>query len=147
MTQESTALNQQDPAAILVDLDGTLALRGSRSPYDWASVSSDTVNEPVMEIVKLLADASYTIIVVSGRDEVCRDDSVQWLDEHLGKQYLLLMRSRGDNRRDELVKAEFWQWITAQGFQVKLALDDRNRCVDLWRAFGVTTLQVAPGDF
>ena len=133
--------------AILVDLDGTLALRQGRSPYDWDSVLDDDVNDAVVAVVRAVADAGYAIVVVSGRDEVCRDSSVQWLDQYLSRPYALLMRAHGDNRRDEVVKSEMWQAVQAQGYDVRMAFDDRNRCVDLWRSLGIPTFQVAEGDF
>ena len=41
--------------AVIVDIDGTLALRtGDRSPFDWHRVGEDTPNPPVIELVQLI---------------------------------------------------------------------------------------------
>lgn len=133
--------------AILVDLDGTLALRQDRSPYDWGSVLGDAINEPVVEVVRAVADLGYAIVIVSGRDEVCREESTLWLNQHLSRPFDLLMRLHGDNRRDEVVKAEMWQVVQSRGYDVQMAFDDRDRCVNLWRSLGIPTFQVAEGDF
>ena len=135
------------PPAVLVDLDGTLALRRGRSPYEWDKVSMDAANEPVIAVIQALADAGYAIVVVSGRDAVCRDDSVHWLQSALGRPFYLHMRERGDNRRDEVIKREIWETRIKHQHDVKMALDDRDRCVALWRSLGIPTFQVAEGEF
>src|SRR5688572_21717080 len=55
----------------LFDMDGTLALMGDRTPYDWDRVSEDLPNAPVVHVAQRLQLFS-TLIIVSGRDEVCR---------------------------------------------------------------------------
>ncbi len=39
------------PKAIIVDIDGTLAERVNRSPYDWSKVGEDRVKKPIRDIV------------------------------------------------------------------------------------------------
>jgi len=143
--RNSASADPQD--AILVDLDGTLALRNERSPFDWHRVSEDSANVPIIDVIQALADKGLVIIVVSGRDEVCRGDSTDWLARYLQRPFILLMRRCGDNRRDEEVKREMWDEHIHPHFNITIAFDDRSRCVDLWRSLGVTTLQVADGDF
>lgn len=133
--------------AVLVDLDGTLALRQGRSPFDWDKVETDVANMPVIVVVQALADAGFAIVVVSGRDAVCRDDSAQWLRNNLQRPFTLHMRVSGDNRRDEVVKREMWETQIEEKHVVTLAFDDRDRCVKLWRSLGIPTFQVAEGDF
>lgn len=133
--------------AVLVDLDGTLALRRGRSPFDWDKVGTDAANTPVIEVVQALADAGFAVIVVSGRDAICREDSAKWLRKNLQRPFTLHMRGSGDNRRDEVVKREMWETHIRNKYAVSVAFDDRDRCVALWRSLGIPTLQVADGDF
>lgn len=134
-------------SAVLVDLDGTLALRNGRSPYDWGSVSDDLVNEPVVRVIQTLADSGLRVLVVSGRDEVCRNASEAWLNSNLRREFALFMRPQGDNRRDEELKRDIWEQHIRDRYVVTAAFDDRNRCVALWRNLGIPTFQVADGDF
>lgn len=58
--------------AIICDIDGTLAIRGERSPYDYSKVSEDEPNLPIVELAKTLSENwSREIIFVSGRDDSC----------------------------------------------------------------------------
>jgi predicted kinase len=135
------------PAAWLVDVDGTLALLGARSPHAWHRVGEDAPNPPVVELVRALRGAGNAIVVVSGRDGVAREATLAWLDRHRIPHDALLMRPRGDNRRDSVVKRELFETRIRRTWQVKGVLDDRDQVVRMWRELGLTCAQVAPGDF
>lgn len=134
------------PAA-LVDFDGTLSLRGSRSPYDYSTVSEDLPNSPVISVVRALREFGLEIVVISGREDVCDKASRQWLATHLNFPIELFLRQSGDYRPDYQIKEEIYRKFIEPNWQVELALDDRQQCVDLWRQLGIVTLQVAPGNF
>jgi hypothetical protein len=57
------------------------------------------------------------------------------------------MREAGDKRADDIVKAEIFFRDIAPRWNVKAAIDDRNRVVAMWRSLGLLCLQVAEGDF
>lgn len=134
--------------AVMVDIDGTLALHGSRDPYDTSRYAEDTVNEPVARLVRLLTDAGYTIIYCSGRSEEFRDVTWAWLSRHgLTFASFMVMRPIGDTRRDDIVKLELFDKHIRTKYNVHMVLDDRDRVVVAWRSIGLTVLQVAPGDF
>ncbi|QSB05008.1 hypothetical protein [Natronoglycomyces albus] len=136
------------PDAVIVDIDGTVALRADRSPYDWSRVGEDTPNRPVIAVVEALAAAGYAIVCVSGRSEVCRPATDFWLHAHVNAQISQLhMRGDGDNRADVEVKREIYQRKVRGRFRVECVLDDRDAIVAMWRELGLTCLQVAPGDF
>lgn len=145
------------PKAVIVDIDGTLALNTSgRSPYDWSRVGEDSVNRPVAELVQTMHAAGYRIILMSGRDEVCKEATEQWLvlndlllGDGPGWDVLppLLMRAHDDNRRDATVKLELFDLFVRDEFDVKYVIDDRNQVVAAWRSIGLPVLQVADGDF
>lgn len=67
--------------AIIVDLDGTLALIGDRSPYDADECGLDTVNPAVAAVMGWAAAAGYAIVLVSGRGVKAshRKYTEQWL--------------------------------------------------------------------
>jgi hypothetical protein len=135
------------PVAALVDFDGTLSLRGERGPYEWARVSEDLPNLPVIETVRALSHATFSIVVISGRDERCREESLKWIANHLGFEVPLFMRSCSDSRPDFVIKEEIYRARVEPFWNVQLAIDDRQQCVDLWRRLGIVTFQVAEGDF
>ncbi|MFT4148238.1 MAG: polynucleotide kinase [Micrococcaceae bacterium] len=133
--------------AIIVDIDGTIADKNERSPYNWMEVHQDTPKQTIIDLVNLLAK-QYRIILVSGRDAMCRDLTEQWLQKHSVYYDKLLMRQTKDNRKDTIVKEEIYRKAVEPYFEVLFVLDDRNQVVDMWRnKLGLTCLQVAEGDF
>ena len=136
--------------AIMVDIDGTLAAHGTRSPFDWARVGEDTPVEAVVEAVEAARDAGYRIIFCSGRSDECRAETEAWLDLHADRRDFyepLLMRAAGDMRKDSVVKLELFDRHVRDRYDVRYVLDDRQQVVDAWRSIGLTVFQVAPGDF
>jgi hypothetical protein len=132
--------------AIIVDFDGTLALKGERKPYDWSRVGEDQPNLPVVFVVKHLALFS-TVLIVSGRDEECRWQSEMWLHAQGISFHELFMRPKGDNRPDTEVKREIYEREIRDKYNVLLVIDDRNSVVKQWREMGLPYFQVAEGDF
>jgi hypothetical protein len=135
--------------AVIVDIDGTLALRtGDRSPYDWDRVGEDEPNPPVVELVQLIADAGrHAIILMSGRDEVCRWQTDMWLAAQGIRYDELWMRAAKDNRKDSVVKEELYRQHVEGRYDVRFVLDDRDQVVRSWRSLGLPVFQVAEGSF
>jgi len=134
------------PRAWIVDIDGTLAHHGERSPYDWSRVGEDEVDVVVMDLVERL-DKAFHIVLVSGRDAVCRAETEAWLAEHCIDYSALHMRPEGDNRPDHVVKAEIFDNHIRHNYNVIGVLDDRDGVVKMWRSMGLKCFQVAPGGF
>jgi predicted kinase len=136
------------PSAVLVDVDGTVALIGDRSPYDETLVHLDTPNPPVIEVVRALHTAGHAIVYCSGRTERSRPATAAWLTRHVGVPYAaLLLRPTGDQRRDAIVKLELFDTHVRDNYAVLCVLDDRKQVVATWRSIGLTVLAVAEGDF
>lgn len=135
------------PQAIICDLDGTLALRGNRDPYDMARASEDKVNIQVATVVKAMNAMGFDVFFTSGRSEVARDDTHEWLEENVGiAQFELMMRAQGDLRPDSKIKKEMLD-IIQLSHDVFLVLDDRDSVVKMWRENRIPTWQVNYGDF
>lgn len=145
------------PKCILVDIDGTMALMNGRGPFDWHRVGEDRPNEKVVDLVWMVQNHSgfqadhggpeTEIIFMSGRDEVCRPETTQWLKDQGFYSPILFMRPEGDTRKDSIVKLELFDKHIRHNYDVQFVLDDRNQVVEMWRGLGLTCLQVAPGDF
>lgn len=136
------------PPAILVDLDGTVAIMGRRSPYDASLVHLDTPNAPVIEAVRAMHAAGHTIVFCSGRTGDYQPLTEDWLAEHVGVPYAALhMRKTGDTRRDAVVKREIFENEIRHRWRVVAVFDDRNQVVRMWRELGLTVFQVAEGNF
>ena len=47
--------------AIICDIDGTLAIRGDRGPYEHERASEDTLNAPVKNLLNIYKKEGYDI--------------------------------------------------------------------------------------
>ncbi|MFD3722058.1 AAA family ATPase [Streptomyces sp. NPDC058674] len=136
------------PAAVMCDIDGTLALTGDRGPYDFSRCELDLLNESVKHALGAFRRADGdTIVLLSGRSEEHRPQTESWLRRHEVPYDELWMRAAGDTRRDDVVKAELFDAHVRHRYAVRVSLDDRDRVVAVWRRMGLPTWQVNYGDF
>lgn len=149
------------PNAIIVDLDGTVALH-NRSPYDYDQLHTDTPYEAVVRCVKneYGEGGNYThILFTSGRPDSHYVETVDWLKQHIGlypsvpgrrngmERVQLFMRKAEDKRMDAIVKYEIFDEKIRDNYNVLYAFDDRDQVVDLWRSIDIPTFQVNYGAF
>lgn len=135
------------PTCICTDIDGTIADgAGLRSMYDWHKVGVDKPKQTIIDIfLQCKADKKF---ILSGRDGICRSETIQWLFDHDVTYDGLFMREAGDMRKDSIIKREIYDREIKGKYNVLFILDDRNQVVDLWRRdLGLTCLQVAYGNF
>lgn len=139
------------PPAVICDMDGTLAHMNGRSPYDFMSAGEDTLNKPVASTIKALHDAGNTIIIFSGREDVCRNITEKWLDDNGIPWDALYMRASGDKRKDDIVKYEMIVNNIVDKHHITCWMDDRNQVVDMVRKVfpnePTLCFQVNYGDF
>lgn len=143
--------------AYLFDIDGTLANGEHRlhhilkQPKDWdAFFSLCHLDEPISHIVQLCKDlhaSGAAIVYVSGRSDVAKQKTMEWIKRHDLPVAPLFMRKTGDHTNDDILKIRMLQEVVASGFEPIMVFDDRNRVVQAWRAHGIPCAQVAPGDF
>ncbi|MFI7645830.1 AAA family ATPase [Micromonospora sp. NPDC049460] len=142
------APSTEPPEIVLVDIDGTVALNVSRSPYDMTRVDEDEPNPAVIAAVRAMHAAGYGVVFCSGRDATARPATEAWLARHVRVPYLdLHLRAVGDNRKDSVVKQEIYEHEVRDRYRVVGVFDDRQQVVRMWRALGLTVFQVAEGDF
>lgn len=142
-------MSNEKQKVILVDVDGTIALRGDRDPYDHSVAMEDEVNWIVVKAVEALAYGNdWRIIIVSAREEKYRDITEYWLFRHgiMEDRIALLMRPTNDPRADAQVKRSLYDAHIAPYYDVQVVFDDRARVVHMWRSeLNLTCFQVAPG--
>ncbi|ARF53843.1 AAA family ATPase [Streptomyces gilvosporeus] len=135
------------PPAVMCDIDGTLALRGDRGPYDFSRCGEDLLNVSVRDALRSFRRDGDVITLLSGRGEEHRERTEAWLHRHEVPYDELWMRAAGDGRRDDLVKAELFDRHVRHRLAVRVSLDDRDRVVAVWRRMGLPTWQVNYGNF
>lgn len=143
------------PDCILVDIDGTTAMKGDRSPYDFANCHLDTLNESikyVMDAVQhsngyVAPDLRTRFIFLSGRGEEFREQTEKWLLVNEIHYDELHMRPAGDQRPDYIIKHELFDQHVRNRFRVRMSWDDRGQVVNLWRQMGLACWEINKGDF
>ena len=133
--------------AYIFDIDGTLAVLGDRSPYDYTKYSLDTANKDVHAALNNAELAGYQIIIVSGRDETYRFDTEKWLAREGICYHALYMRpteNRKDGKKteDSIIKYNLFNKYIRDNFTVAGVYDDRHRVLRMWRKLGLTTFHV-----
>ena len=141
--------NENLPQGIIVDIDGTIAKNiTGRGFYDYSRVSEDGVVDSIADLVRMYKIHGYKIIMLSGRDSVCRPETTNWLNFHDIPFNELWMRAEGDMRKDSTVKMELFYNNIHNRINPLFVLDDRDQVVKMWREeIGLKCLQVAYGDF
>jgi len=141
--------NDNLPNCYCFDIDGTLAhMNGKRGPFDWKKVGQDEPDYALIEILSALEEHTYNhIIILSGRDEVCRTETEEWLEKQGVNYHALYMRPENDNRKDTIVKEKIYRTHIEGKFNVRAIFDDRDCVVQMWRSLGLPCYQVAPGNF
>lgn len=143
------------PRAVICDLDGTLSLNVSgREIYDGSRCDEDAPCPAVLEILRAEASRGIRIVLMSGREERWRSQTVAFLTRCLtddrGKPltYELHMRATDDKRRDSIVKRELHDACCAGRYDVLFVLDDRPSVVRMWRReLGLTVMQLDDVEF
>lgn len=119
---------------------------------DWGQFydlcDKDDPNIPVIELLSTMA-SYHEIFVFSGRSQVVREKTVEWLHKYDVPCTELVMRAEKDYTPDEVLKL---QWLEKyfpgdKKREILFILDDRQKVVDMWRRIGLTCFQVAPGNF
>ena len=148
-----------DKKIVIFDLDGTLALIDKRrdistddkGKMDWSKffdpdmIDLDDPNTPVIQMTKLLS-MDYRIWILSGRSDVTADATFNWLEDNAVPFDNIKMRPQkhlfmADNDLKQM-------WLDSIGKDnVAMVFDDRQQVVDMWRQNGLTTFQVADGNF
>lgn len=131
------------PRTILVDIDGTLAhMNDKRGAFEWNKVGLDDIDDHVRFIVNAFYNQGMKVVILSGRDSVCREQTEKWLRDNQVQYHELFMRQKDDMRSDYIVKEElFWSKV-APNYSPELVIDDRKQVViNVWHPLGIKVLQ------
>ena len=147
---------------IIFDLDGTLALIDKRREVstkpngrlDWGkffnstNIKLDEPNLPVIKMAQLFSEQGFNIVILSGRSNKTETATRSWLSENKVPFNKLIMRnSETDHFTPDWVLKKNMLDENLDINDVFLVVDDRDRVVKLWRSLGLTTFQVAEGNF
>ena len=146
---------------VIFDLDGTLANVDARrnvstksnGKLDWNkffdpdNIKLDIPNDSVVKMAQLLAEDGFNIFIFSGRSDKTINATRSWLTRNRIPFHKLVMR---DQDRifmpDDQLKEQYLN-DHVDIDNIFAVFDDRQKVVDMWRKNGLTTFQVADGNF
>lgn len=140
----------QLPYCYIFDIDGTLAhMQNHRGPFDWNKVGEDEPDQCVSYINNLLfkSDEDIKIIILSGRDESCRKETLEWLGTNDICFDELYMRPANDYRKDNIIKEEIYRNKIQGVYNVAGIFDDRESVCKMWKTLGLKVFRVEENNF
>lgn len=141
--------NPELPDAVCFDVDGTLANRNKRNPFDFTRVKEDTPNERVFEQIDFHFLQGRKIFIFSGRDDSCYEDTKEWINKFKTNpniEFDLYMRATGNRDRDSLIKRKMYEDYIKDKYNLIAVYDDRPQVLnELWRPLGVFVFDVGKG--
>jgi phosphoglycolate phosphatase-like HAD superfamily hydrolase len=139
-------------SAVIFDIDGVLADAAGRQHYldwgDWRSFFDACGDDPIIEEIERLLellDPTLAVILLTGRPRRVQPHTVAWLERYGLRWDLLIMREYGDYSGVDEFKRDALHDLVAQGFDIRLALDDDPKNHAMYVSEGVPCIYIHSG--
>lgn len=153
---------RKEASYVMVDLDGTLCDTRHREHFikrapdfegDWESYSmacsDDTPIVPVIRLVQMLY-GTYPVVIFSGRQEMARTKTVEWLGDNSIPHSMLFMRPDGSRVGNVELKMDWVRQLAEKRWHCAYAIDDHPGVIQAlktdWRVDGLQVHQNGPTD-
>jgi phosphoglycolate phosphatase-like HAD superfamily hydrolase len=133
--------------AVIFDMDGTLCdtsgivhlIEGDEKDYHaFHAASADCpARADVLEAARAQADQGRAVLVVTSREFIWRDLTLDWLVAHDVPYDALYLRIVGDFRKDVAIKTDILKQIGDDGYEVVEAWEDQPDVAALWHDNGI----------
>ncbi len=135
-------------------MDGVLADASQRQhfldgPFQYwekffAACGADDPIAEALELARLL-DPALAVILLTARPIRVRAQTVDWLSRHPVRWDLLVMRDEDDWTSSHTFKRTELRDLQRRGFEIRLAIDDDPRNVEMYRKVDVPALYFHSG--
>ena len=141
--------------AVVFDVDGVLSDASGRQHHlegpgrkNWQrffeAAGDDAVIEELARLTELV-DPTLALVLLTARPTTIRDVTVEWLERHELRWDLLVMRPEGDYLPSPDAKRMAVHEVVAHGFDIRLAIDDDRRNVDMFHSEGIPCIYIHSG--
>lgn len=140
--------------AVVFDLDGVLSDASGRQHFlsgevrDWSAFFSAARADPLVpEVARLLEllDPSLGVVLLTARPGRIREMTVEWLEGFGLRWDLLVMRGEPERLSALEFKRRETRTLLRHGFDLRLALEDDRRNLEMFEEEGVPCLYVHSG--
>ena len=136
--------------AVIFDLDGTLSDRRHRLHFveqskDWKNFFEKMSDDPpVKSVISELFkyhDLDYKIIILSGRPEDYRKQTIDWLFRNLifPDMYELFMRESKNYETDVDLKERIYE-SKLKSYNIVKVFEDQKKLIDMWEEKGLSVV-------
>ena len=143
---------------VIFDLDGTLVKLDHRldyilnEPKQWDKFYEEIENDELLDDMYAIYETflyapDVSIIIVTGRSDKYKQQTLDWLEKHGIMFDELYMRKEGDHRRDYEVKKDILDILKQLKYDILCVFEDRDEVVQMYRENGVRCLQVCNGNY
>ena len=143
------------PAAV-IDIDGVLSDAASRQHYlewprrDWDGFFEACGDDAVIDEVRVLLDLldpSLRVVLLTARPARVHELTEAWLRRYHIRWDVLLMRPFGDHEWARDFKQSCVWELRDYGFDLRLAIEDDRRNVDMFRSESIPCIYFHSGYF
>jgi hypothetical protein len=140
--------------AVVFDMDGVLSDATRRQHYlegpvqYWDAFFAACGEDALIVEAAALADAldpGLAVVLLTARPVRVRRQTLDWLGRHPVRWDLLIMRDEDDWSSSHLFKRLEARELQQNGFELRLAIDDDPRNVEMYRREGVPSLYFHSG--
>lgn len=136
--------NKQD--CIIADIDSTLCVNlTGRSFYtdNWKEklIYDTPLTGPISILRAQKMTGTCDILIVTGRKDEGREQTEEWLKTYNVPYDRLFMRGQNDYTKGDVFKENILKNIILPKYNVLFALEDDNKCVQMYRRNGLICLQ------
>lgn len=139
---------------MVFDVDGVLSDAANRQHLlepgrrDWDAFFDACGEDPLIEEVAVLLgllDPDLAVVLLTGRPRRVRPQTLAWLERHRLRWDLLVMRDIGDYTAARSFKRRTVSELRTYGFDIRLAVEDDRRNLEMFRSEGVPCLYIHSG--
>ena len=131
---------------IILDLDSTIFNIDARLPHilgkkkDWKKFRQnmyqlDRVFEPTVDIILGLLEKGYGLIILTGRSEVHRQETIEYLEELDIPTDWLIMRKKNDYTPSAEYKRK--EYMKIMPTPISMVFDDHPKVIAMFREYGI----------
>jgi hypothetical protein len=131
---------------IVVDMDSTICANLTRRPFyegDWKEklIYDTPLAGPISIVRAQKMTGTCDVIILTGRREDGREATEEWLKTYNVPYDRLYMRGTSDYTKGDVFKEKILTNFILPKYNVLFAMDDDNKCVEMFRRNGLICLQ------